>query len=295
MKVQILDLQGNKTKETETKLFEEPIREDMIYKIVESEKIKEPYAPKYLAGMNRSASGNIRHKRHSWKSDRGKGISRVPRKIFWRRGTQFSWQAAIVPHVRGGRRAFPPKGIYRIKKINRKEFRKALLSALTYVSSTEELKKKYTSIQNKEIKIKLPVIITGDLLKLNTKDLIRSLSTILKEFENVVIPKKSTRAGIGKLRGRRHKKNAGVLLVIGKKEKKKIKGIEILNADELLVGDLANNGARLTVFTEDAIKDLEGSLTNEGKKEEKIKEDKKADIKPKIKKEKSKEIKEGKE
>jgi large subunit ribosomal protein L4e len=303
MKIQVLDTKGNKTKEMETKLFEEPIREDMIYKIVESEKIKQPYAPKYLAGMNRSASGNVRHKRHSWKSDRGRGISRVPRKAFWRRGTQFSWEAAIVPQARGGRRAFPPKGVYRIRKVNRKEFNKALLSALTYVSSAEELKKKYSSIKNQDLKIRLPIIVDGSLLKLNTKDFIGSLCTILPGLENIAIPEKSVRAGIGKLRGRRFKKNAGVLVVIGKDEDKKIKGVEVLRTNELVISDLANNGARLAVFTEAAIKCLEESLINPikriernpdiKKKEEKSKikkeiAEKKEDAKPKINKEKAK-------
>ena len=143
MKTQIIDITGKKTKEIETELFEEPVREDIISKVVEAEKLWQPYSPKYRAGMDRSASGKIRHKRHSWKSSRGRGLSRIPRKIFWRRGTQFSWEGAIIPGTKGGRRAHPPKGSVNLKKINKKEMRKALLSALAYISSADEIKKKY--------------------------------------------------------------------------------------------------------------------------------------------------------
>ena len=265
MKAQILDINGKKIKEITTNLFEEPIREDIIYTVVEAEKIKEPYSPKYEAGMARSASGIQSKRRKVWKSDRGKGLSRIPRKIMWRRGTQFSWVGAIIPSAKGGRRAHPPKGLGKLKKINKKELKKALLSALTYSSSIKELKNKYTSLKDKEIKeIQLPIIVEDKILKLNTKDFLASLKKILNDFYDVAIQKKSKRAGIGKLRGRKYKKNAGVLLIISKEETMKIKGIEVVKTNELLVSDLANNGARLTLFTEKAIKELEDF--KEGKK-----------------------------
>ena len=74
MKIQILDQTGKKAKEMQTALFEEPIREDIISKVLEAEKIRHPYSPKRHAGMDRSASGKIRHLRHAWKSDRGRGL-----------------------------------------------------------------------------------------------------------------------------------------------------------------------------------------------------------------------------
>ena len=76
MKIQILDITGNKSKELTTNLFEEPIREDLILKVIENEKVNQPYSPTYRAGMDRSASGKIRHRRHVWKTDRGRGLSR---------------------------------------------------------------------------------------------------------------------------------------------------------------------------------------------------------------------------
>ena len=266
MKIQILNVNGEKIKEIETKLFEEPIREDLIFKIVEAEKMNNksnhPYSPKYYAGINRSASGNVRHKRHSWKSDRGRGISRIPKKSFWRRGTQFAWEGAIVPFARGGRRAHPPKGIYRERKINKKELKKALFSALHYISNVEELKKKYNSLKDKKIDKKLPIIVENKIFELKTKEFLESLKKILEELYEIAIQKRKVRAGIGKMRSRKYKKNSGLLFIVGKDENKKIKGIEIIQANKLKISDLASRGARLTLFSEQAIKDLEKKFEN---------------------------------
>lgn len=257
MKIQILNAEGKKVKEIETKLFEEPIREDIIFKVIEAEKIKHPYSPKFEAGMARSASGNVRHRRHVWRSDRGRGLSRIPRKVFWRRGTQFSWEGAIVPSAKGGRRAHPPKGSVNLKKINKKELKKALLSALSYTNSIDKIKKKYTSLKNKKIEAKLPFVVENKIFNLKSKAFFESLKKILGELYGIAVQKKTQRAGKGKLRGRRCKKNAGLLVVVGKDENMKIKGIELVKVPELTVMDLADNGARLTIFSENAIKELE--------------------------------------
>ena len=125
MKLQVLNKEGRKVKEMDTKLFEEPVRIDIISKVLEAEKLKQPFANKFRAGMDRSASGNVRHRRHVWKSHYGRGMSRIPRMTMSRRGTQFNWVGAIVPFARGGRRAHPPKGSTGLVKINRKEAIKA--------------------------------------------------------------------------------------------------------------------------------------------------------------------------
>ena len=258
MKAQILDINGKKSKEIDTSLFEEPIREDIKMKVVEAEKIKHPSSTKYRAGMDISASGALSKRRHVWKSDRGKGLSRIPRKTMSRRGTQFNRIGAIIPSARGGRRTHPPKGSETLNKINKKEMRMALLSSLSYVSSIEELKKKYSSMKDKNIEKTLPLIVEEKIISLKSKEFLESLKKILGNLYDVAIQKKAQRAGIGKLRGRKYKKNAGLLLVVGKDEKKIAKGIEILKSNQLTVSDLASNGARLTIFTEKAVRDLEG-------------------------------------
>lgn len=278
MKVQILNIDGKKIKEIETGLFEEPIREDLIRKVVEAQRVWQPYSPKYLAGMNRSASGKVRHKRHSWKSDRGRGLSRFPKKTMWRRGTQFSWVGAIIPSTRGGRRAHPPKGFLRIKKINKKELKKAFLSTLSYVSNLEEVKKKYSSLANREIKMNFPLVIDEKIFSLKTKEFFESLSKILGDFYEIAISNRQIRSGRGKSRGRKYKVSSGVIFVVGKNEGKKINGIDVVRVPELKVRDLAENGARLTLFSEKAVVELENFL----RRKEKFKDGKDKERKSKV-------------
>lgn len=267
MKIQILDTKGKKIKDIQTDIFSEPIREDLIYKVVESERMKHPYAPKFEAGMDISASGIQRKTRHSWKSDRGRGLSRIPRKISWRRGTQFSWIGAVIPSARGGRRAHPPKKDVNLKKINKKELKKALFSSLAYVTEIKELQKKYSSIKDKKTDLKLPIVIEDKILALKSKEFFITLKKVLGELYDISVQKKSVRAGRGKLRGRKNKKTRGLLFIIGNEENYKIKGIDILKVSELNVSDLVQNGARITMFSEKAIKDLErvkeGKVKNE--------------------------------
>jgi len=281
MKIQILNKEGKKVKEVETKLFEEPIREDIIFKVVEAEKMGQPFSSKFRAGMDISASGNVTHRRHVWKTDRGRGITRIPRKILSRRGTQFSWEGAIIPSTRGGRRAHPPKGSVNLKKINKKEYKKALLSALSYVADNNELKKKYNSLD--KVDNNLPLVVGDKIFELKTKEFFDSLKKILGDLYSVGIQKKSIRAGIGKMRGRKYKKNAGLLFVVGRDEDKKVKGVKVVKVPNLIVGDLAENGARLTLFSEKAVEEL--SRLVGGKADKKVKEKMKREDKRKIKRE----------
>ena len=80
-----------------------------------------------------------------------------------------------------------------------------------------------------------------------------------ENFEKV-LKHKSIRAGIGKMRGRKYKSNAGLLFVVGNEEKMKRKGIEIVRVIDLTIKDLSPNGepGRLVCWTEKAIKDIEG-------------------------------------
>jgi len=273
MKIQILGLEGKKEGEIETPIFDEPCREDLIQKSVEVEKKMQPYAPFYLAGKQASASGVIRHGRRKWKTACGRGISRVPRKIFWRRGTQFYWQGATVSGTKGGRRAHPPRILSMLndKKINKKEKRKAFLSALALTASAEDIKKKYTSLEDKKIETKFPIVIDSKILNLKTKDFLKNLKIILNNLSDIAIQEKCIRPGKGKHRGRKYKKSAGLLFVVGGKENKKVNLIEIKKVPQLRISDLASNGARLTAYTEEAVKELDNKFF---KKEDKIKEKK---------------------
>ena len=257
MKAEILSIDGKKTKEIELpKIFSEKIREDILSKVFEAEKFWHPYSPNFIAGRQSSASGIIRHKRHSWKGGYGSGRSRVPRKIMWRRGTQFYWIGAEVSGTRGGRRAHGPKVEHMLntKKINKKELFMALSSAIASTSHKDKLESRYKRIN--EVKIKLPIVVENKIVSLKTKELILALEKILDNLFVVAIPEKSIRAGKGKARNRRYKKSAGVLIVIGNNEEFKTKIVESKKANELRVSDLYPAG-RLVIYTENAIKDIE--------------------------------------
>ena len=267
-KIQVLDSNGKKVKEIEGKIFDGKIREDIVAKIVESEKMAQEYGVYFLAGMQTSASGNVRHLRHSWKSDRGRGMSRVPKKRMSRRGDRFHWVAAVAPNTRGGRKSHAPVVGKRLKKINKKELLLGLKSALAMIADLSLVKKKYARLENKELDLKLPLVIEAKVLESKTKDLLSRLKKISAGAEEVVLQKKNVRAGRGTMRNRKYKKSAGLLLVLGNKEKKKLQGVDVLNAQDLSVTDIASNGARLCIFTEQAIIDLEERLKNKKKIDE---------------------------
>jgi large subunit ribosomal protein L4e len=296
MKIEVLNAEGKKKGEITTEIFSGKIREDVVQKVVETEKVKHPYAPNYLAGKQAAAAGKTKHARRKWRSAAGKGLARVPRKVFWRRGTQFYWQGATIASTRGGRRAHPPRvlSMIKVKKVNKKEREFAFLSALAMTASTKEIKKKYGSLEDTEIKIKFPIIAESEILELKTKDFLKTLRKILDDLFEIAIQKKSIRAGKGKMRGRKYKKTAGLLLVIGKNEEKKIKGIELRKAIELSVSDLASNGARLTIYTEEAVKELGKrlgeSVEEKEVKKKKVKRKKKTKRKAKKQKRKAKKV-----
>lgn len=254
-KAQVYDVKGKKKGEIELpKLFEMRIREDIVAKYFEADKIKQPYASDPMGGKKASASGTISHKRHDWKGHYGRGISRIPRKTMWRRGTQFFWIGAEISSTRGGRRAHPPKGIGRERKINKKEMKIAMNSGFAASGNVDYLLKRYARLDKADIK--LPVVVSG-IENAKTKDLVVMFKEIFgKVFESgVVMQEKKVRAGIGKRRGRKYKSNAGLLLVTGSDEKVKMKGVDVKQVGNVRIADLYPLG-RLTVYTEKAMEEL---------------------------------------
>ncbi|MDP2672518.1 MAG: 50S ribosomal protein L4 [Nanoarchaeota archaeon] len=259
MKSKVLDINGQATKTIELpKFFESEIRGDIVAKVLEAKKRQQPYSPSPVAGKQHAAKGKIVHKRHAWRSGYGGGQSRVPRKIFSQKGTKFDWAAAEVPNARGGMRAHPPKILHFLKelKINKKENKIALESALSATANKKFIEKKYERIENfnKEI----PFVVDAEILNLKTKPFFEFLKKILgEELFSVAVIKKSIRSGKGKLRGRKYKSNAGLLIVTGEKEKIKINNFDVAQAKTLNTTDLAKGGlGRLTIYTEKSLSEL---------------------------------------
>ncbi len=258
MKANILNLDGKKIKEINLpKCFSSEIREDIVEKVLESKKRKQPYSSSPVGGKQHSASGIIRHRRHVWKTHYGHGISRIPRKIVSARGDRFNWIGAEISSAVGGRRAHPPKifSMINLKKINKKEMKIALSSALSATANKKFVIKKYSTIER--LDKELPLIVDSKITSLKTRDLISKIKKILGNLYSLGIKNKSFRAGKGTRRGRKHKSNAGLLIVVGDDEKLKTNAFEIINVKKLGINDLAKGGlGRLTLYTEKAIKDL---------------------------------------
>jgi large subunit ribosomal protein L4e len=261
MKSKVLDISGKEKKDiTLPSFFSQKIREDIVSKFLESKKKKQPYSPSPVGGKQHAASGKVVHRRHVWRSGYGRGASRIPRKVMTRRGSQFNWVGAEVASTRGGRRAHPPKVLSMINtlKINKKESKIALLSAISATADKKEIAKRYERIEGKDLKT-LPLVVESKFSTLKTKELLSSLKKILGEkVFRIALRKRSIRGGKGKLRGRKYKSSAGLLLVIGKDEKIKTNAFDVKNSKNLGINDLARGGlGRLTIYSEEAIKNLE--------------------------------------
>jgi len=264
MKTKILDTQGKEKGSIDLpKAFDRKIREDIVARVLEARKEIQPYGPSLVAGKQHAAKGKLVHRRHVWRSQYGRGISRVPRKIFSQRGSQFNWEAAEVPQARGGMRAHPPKPISMMKpkKINKKELRIAFESALSSTADGKEIVKRYSSLEGQKIE-NAPFVVESKFSELKIKEILESLRKILGDsLFKLAIQKKNVRSGKGKRRGRKYKNNAGLLLVVGEKEKVKTTAFDIIPAKSLDIDNLTKGGlGRLTIYTEESIKELEEKL-----------------------------------
>ncbi len=294
MKTKILDI--NKTEKGSKELpvqFNEEFRNDLIQRAVlaiQAEK-RQPYGTMPGAG-NRHKSG-VSRKRRDYKTTYGHGMSRVPRKIMSRSGTQMNWVGAIMPGTVGGRVAHPPKAekIWS-QKINTKEKRKAIRAAISATMNAEIVKKR-----NHFIPKEFPFILDSRIETLSkTKDVEKALEKLGFADELSRTLKSKVRAGSGKNRGRKYQNKIGPLFVVSGncaliKAARNIPGIEAVEVKNINTELLAPgcHAGRLTLWSEGAVDILskEKLFTEDyfGKTEEKIQVEKK--VKTEIKKEKA--------
>ena len=253
MKVNIYDLNGEvKNKIDLPEIFNHPIRLDIIKKafdVLRANK-RQPYGADPLAG-----------KRHATASaGKGLGVSRVPRL------TQVgSRRAALAPGTVGGRRAHPPKAEKNWKeKINKKEKQIAIKSALSALTNKEIVKQRGHEFNEK---ITLPIVVEDrfkDIKK--TKELVEVLKK-LRVYEDIERAErgKHIRAGKGKRRGRKYKIPKSILIVSSRgdihKSAANLPGLDVITPNQINIEYLAPGGnpGRLTIFTEEALKQIGGS------------------------------------
>jgi len=247
----VLNLKGEVVEEIELPpVFEEEYRPDIIKRAVlaiQSHR-RQPYGTNPLAGVD-----------YAWENwGPGYGYARVPR---WKLGSR----AVVVPQAVGGRRAHPPKVEKKwAEKINKKEKRKALKSAIAATANPELVK-----ARNHIFEGELPKIVVDELESIKkTKEVIEVFKAIgvYADVERAK-ERKRQRAGKGKMRGRRYVAKKSVLLVVSKddgvmKAAKNLPGVDVVLVKDLNVELLAPGckAGRLTVWTKSAIEYLRGWL-----------------------------------
>ncbi len=251
MMAKVLNLKGEVVEEIELpEVFEEEYRPDIIKRAVlaiQSHR-RQPYGPSPLAGID-----------YAWENwGPGYGYARVPR-------VKHGTRAVVVPQAVGGRKAHPPKPQKKwAEKINKKERRKALRSAIAATANPELVRSR-----NHVFEGELPKIVVDEFQSVKrTKDVVEVFKAIgvYADVERSAETKRQ-RAGKGKRRGRRYVQKKSVLVVIGKDEgvmkaAKNLPGVDVVLVKDLNVELLAPgcHAGRLTVWTKSAVEYLRGWL-----------------------------------
>ena len=261
MKIPVFDQEGKEVASVALpEQFSEHVREDLVKRAVLSQhgNARQRYGAKPDAGMRQS--GKLSRKRNDYKTSYGHGISRVPRKILTRRGTRFYWVGAVAPGTVGGRRAHPPKSTKSwVKKINKKERRMAIRSALSATVSKDLVVRRGHHLPQI-----YPFAFSSALENVEkTKDILGVLAKVGLQEELSRVAVKKVRAGRGTMRGRKYVKKKGPLLVVSQlcsllRSARNIPGVEVVSVQDLNAKLLApgTDPGRLTLFTQLALEKL---------------------------------------
>ncbi len=257
MKLAVLDTKNAKKGEVELpQQFSEPVREDLITRAVHAlqANARQAYGADPEAGKR--ASAELSRRRRKYRGSYGFGMSRVPRKILSRRGTRMYMVGAFAPGTVGGRRAHAPKASKKwSQKINTRENRKAIRSALAATVDASLVKGRGHKVPDS-----YPFVIDGFDSLAKTVDVKKALLSLGFKDELARASKTKTRAGIGKMRGRKTKRATSLLLVTGngaglKKAAKNVAGVDVVSVNELNAELLApgTHPGRATLFTKNAL------------------------------------------
>ena len=261
-KLPLVDLEGKKVGEVELpSIFDELVRPDIIKRAVLAIQShnRQPYGAFGEAGKRPSAK--LYKRRRVYRTSYGYGISRVPRKILSKSGSQFFWRGAFIPGTVGGRRAHPPKALKNWSlKINKTERKKAIRSALAACLKVDLVSKKERVPEN------YPFVIVDDFENLKkTKDVFNALKKLGFGEELNRIKERKIRAGKGKARGRKYVKKVGPLLITSKKSDvlKAVKNVGLDAVDvSSLNSELLAPGAvpgRIIIITKSAVEKMRES------------------------------------
>lgn len=189
----------------------------------------------------------------------GYGMARVPRT---ERGV-----ARLAPMTVKGRLTHPPRVEKKIRKeINRKEYRKAFLSALSATFRKETVEKRGHKLGSTGI----PIVFAGEVENISkTRDVVSLFEKIgLGEELERVYGRPKVRCGKSRWRGRRLRRRVGPLLVVSSSKASIVKaasgipGVDAKTPEKISVMDLAPGGVpgRLTIWTLPALTRIVGRV-----------------------------------
>jgi len=194
----------------------------------------------------------------------GRGMSRIPRVKGERyaRGGMAGFAAGTVK----GRLTWPPTSAkISLKKINRKELKMAMLSAVAATSSKELVTRRGHKIA---AETELPLVVSDETEKIMTStDAEKILKNIGVWGDAERASNRKARSGKGSVRGRPLKHPVSALVVVSKRQGaekafRNFTGVKVVDVTSLNVSDLApgTHAGRLTIWTESAIKGLGSRL-----------------------------------
>jgi large subunit ribosomal protein L4e len=246
--VPVYNLEGESVGQVELPaVFKTPLRRDLIRRAFLSAFTArlQPKGTDPLAGLRTTAES----------LGVGYGIARVAR-------IKGGLRAARVPQAVKGRRAHPPKVEKRLhERINKKERRLALMSAIAATALREVVESRGHVVPDKP----LPVVVEDKLESISQTSELKKVLVKLGLWADVERAHEGTRvrAGKGKMRGRRYKVPVSLLIVVRKndgivKAARNLPGVTVKTVGNLSVLDLAPGGhpGRLTVYTVGALEEL---------------------------------------
>jgi len=252
--VSVYDLEGKSIGQVELpKYFETPVRADLIRRAVVALQSGtfQPQGRDPMAGKRTTAES----------IGVGHAMSRVPRV----KGDRYPRGnlAGFAPNTVKGRLTFPPSPSKTLqKKINRKELKQAMLSALAATTSGELARARGHRLPPD---FELPLVVSNDVEQVTASSEASKILKNLKIWDDVErASKRRNRGGRGSVRGRPHKRPVSALLVVEKKQTvqrafRNLPGVKVVEAASLNVCDLApgTHPGRLTIWTQSAIKSLD--------------------------------------
>lgn len=252
----VYDLEGKEEESIELPdVFSTSFRPDIIRRVLiaNRQNKRQPYGADKRAGKKTSAK--YVGKRDSYQTMMNREMARMKRLT---NAGPLNYQAAFVPQAKGGRRAHPPKSEKKHeKKVNKKERRLALESAIASLKDQELLQERHST------EVEAPIIVDNEIENIQrTKELESFIESVGLSDEIERAKEKKVRSGKGKNRGRKYNKKIGILFVVNENNgildaASNIAGVDVVNINSPQIEKIAPGAIpRISIWSKAAIESL---------------------------------------